>query len=257
MPEGPEVLQYYKFVNSNLQNQILKNFNILSGKYLKTNLKNIDLLKDSLPLKIQNIVIKGKTIFIELSNNVSLIITHGMTGYWSNECEKHARYEFILDNDNKLYYIDPRNFGTLNIVTSIYELELFKDKLGPYILDEKLTYDDFYSRLGKKVKSKIAIALLDQSLISGIGNYLRCDILWYSKIDGEKRIGELTEEEKQKLYINSVNICKYHSGYKSYNLEFTPQDFQREFYIYMQNEDIYGNTVYKKTLNSRTFHYVK
>lgn len=255
MPEGPEVLHYYKFVKSNLQNKILKNFNILSGRYLNKIPKNINELMHYLPLKIISVNVKGKTIFIELNNEISFIMTHGMTGYWSNIEEKHARFEFQTNDGMSLYYIDPRNFGTLNITTSKDDLKIFKNKLGPYILDDNLTYEEFYSRLSKKRKSKIAVALLDQSLISGIGNYLRCDILWYSKIDGEKRINELTNEEKEKLYKNSINICRYHSRLP-YNLEFVPEDFNREFYVYMQNEDVYGNKVYKKILNGRTFHYI-
>lgn len=255
MPEGPEVLEYYKFVKSNLQNLILDKFVILSGRYLNKSPKNLDVLMNLLPLKIISVNVKGKTIFIELDRNISFIITHGMTGYWSNIKEKHARFEFKIDDNISLYYIDPRNFGTLNISITEDDLNTFKNKLGPYILKDNLTYEEFYSRLSKKGKSKIAVALLDQSLISGIGNYLRCDILWYCKINGEKRINDLTVYEKEILYINSINICRYHSGL-SYSLEIIPEDFNREFYIYMQKEDIYGNVVFKKILNGRTFHYI-
>ena len=71
MPEGPEVLQYYKFVKSNLENKTLRNFNILSGRYLKKTPKNLDILIDSLSLNINKVNVKGKTIFIELDNNIT------------------------------------------------------------------------------------------------------------------------------------------------------------------------------------------
>lgn len=254
MPEGPEVLDYYNFISPFFKNQVLKDINILSGRYTKQQPENYDSLKNLLPLKVKDISVKGKTIFIELDKNMSLVITHGMSGWWSDTEEKHARFEFIIEK-NKLYYVDTRNFGRICITTTQEELALRKDKLGPYIFDEKMNYEKFYSRLGRKIKSKIAVALLDQNLISGIGNYLRCDILWYVKIEGEKRIGQLTEEEKFKLYDSAINICRYHANL-SYKLDFTPEDYDRDFFIYMEEEDIYGNTVHTKKLNSRTFHYI-
>jgi formamidopyrimidine-DNA glycosylase len=95
-------------------------------------------------------------------------------------------------------------------------------------LNDSITFDTFYSRLNKKPKSKIAVALLDQNLISGIGNYLRCDILWYAKINGDTRIGELTTSQKTDLYNASRNICRYYADL-SYELDFTPEDYERDF----------------------------
>lgn len=253
MPEGPEVLEYYNFINPFLSSNRLLEFNVLSGKYSKISIKNIESLQSVLPCEISDIEIKGKTIFIMLKNNYSFVITHGMTGYWSLDCEKHARVEFKTDNCS-LYYIDPRNFGTINICTNTDELNKSKDKLGPYIFDKNMSYEMFYSRLSKKPKSKIAVALLDQSLISGIGNYLRCDILWYARINGEKRIYQLDDFEKQLLYKSSINLCKYYANLP-HKLKITPCDYDRDFFIYMEDKDIYGNTIYTKKLNGRTFHY--
>jgi formamidopyrimidine-DNA glycosylase len=254
MPEGPEVLEYYNFIKPLLKNKILKSFNILSGKYLKKDIVNIDILTNNLPCKINRVLIKGKTIFICLNNKCSLVITHGMSGYWSDEIEKHARLSFEV-GVNKLYYIDPRNFGTISICITEEEFNLRINKLGPYVLDNDITYEQFYSRLDKRPRSKIAVALLDQNLISGIGNYLRCDILWYSNINGEKRIGELNKEDKISLYDATINICRYYAEL-SYNLKVVPSEYNRDCYIYMEDYDIYGNIVLTKKLNGRTFHYV-
>ena len=253
MPEGPEVLEYFNYINPILKGKTLESLNILSGKYLKKGLVNYDILMSKLPCKITDIVIKGKTIFIALEKRLGLVITHGMSGYWSTEQEKHSRLKFKL-KDMDLYYVDTRNFGNVSICLNEEEFFFRQSKLGPYILKDRLSFNEFYSRLGKKVNSKIAIALLDQSLISGIGNYLRCDILWYAKINGETKIKDLTEQDKLKLYEASINICRYHANL-SYKLKFTPCDYDRDFFIYMEEVDIYGNDVLTKKLNGRTFHY--
>lgn len=256
MPEGPEVLEYYEFISPILNNSQLMSLDILSGKYLKKELVNYEIFKASLPCKIKEVLVKGKTIFIYLENKFSLVITHGMSGYWSNEMEKHSRMKFKCDDKDDLFYVDPRNFGTIIICLTEEEYYFRLHKLGPNILKDNITFDDFYSRLSKKPRSKIAVALLDQNLISGIGNYLRCDILWYANINGETRIEDLTLKQRKKIYEAAVNICRYNADL-SYNLDFTPYDYDRDFFIYMENEDIYGNPVLTKRLNGRTFHFIE
>lgn len=254
MPECAEVLEYYNHIQPILKNKTLNALDILSGKYLKKNIENYDVFVNKLPSNIYNVCVKGKTIFIYLENNTSLVITHGMTGYWSSENEKHSRIKFDI-NDDELFYVDPRNFGSFIICLNKEEVCLRENKLGAYVLDNDITFDKFYSRLNKKPRSKIAVALLDQHLISGIGNYLRCDILWYAKINGETRIKDLTSIIKINLYNASINICRYYAKL-SYKLDITPKNFNRTFFIYMQDKDIYGNQVYKMVLNSRTFHFI-
>jgi endonuclease-8 len=256
MPEGPEVLEYYNFIKPLLVNKTLTNFEILSGKYIKKSLQYLDIFKDKLPCKINKVFIKGKTIFIYLDNDLSLVITHGMSGYWSDELEKHSRIKFEINTSNALYYVDTRNFGTITICLNKYELDLKENKLGPYILHDNISYDEFYSRLDTKKRNKIAIALLDQHLISGIGNYLRCDILWYAKINGECRIKDLTLHQKKILFETSVNLCRYYAK-MSFSLEFTPEEYDRDFFVYMQETDIYNNQILTKKINGRTFHYIE
>jgi hypothetical protein len=177
-----------------------------------------------------------------------------MTGCYSKKLDKHSRIFFNLNDKTKstLYYNDPRNFGTLTIYTTKKDFEKAWDSLGPDILNTEVTYDEFYSRLLTKLKSKLSLALLDQKLIAGIGNYLRCDILWYTKIHYERTISSLFEDEKVLLYDDSINIIRYHADLP-YSLSFIPKN---EFFVYMQTTDIFGNKVKRIELNSRTVHYV-
>lgn len=255
MPEAPEVYDYYKFVKNILNNEIVININLLSGKYIKKEPDNFNKLIKTLPLKINKIIVKGKNIYLLFDNYYGLIFTHGMTGYWSDIKEKHARIHIQTMSNKDLYFIDPRNFGKLNIVCSLYAFKEKIDYLGPYILNKKLTYQEFYSRIDKKQNSKIGIILMDQKYISGIGNYLRCDILWYCKINPETKIKDLSNKQKILLYYNTINICRYYCGF-AHKLKFTPEDFDRDTFVYMQDNDPFGNIVYKKTFGSRTLHYI-
>lgn len=280
MPEGPEVLAYYNFIKPILKDKVLVSFDILSGKYIhKKEIKNYENTKiQRKDKKIIDVKVKGKTIFICLENEMGFIFTHGMTGYWSKTEEKHARIKFDLDDltckcKTELYYIDPRNFGTVSVYSCKEEFEEQMSKLGPDVLDKNITYDIFFSRLNKKPRSKIAIALLDQNVICGIGNYLRCDILWYAEneteiknekrayVFGETRIKDLSEEEKKNIYDAAINICRYYASLP-YKLKFTPEGSGdgRYHYIYMEDREIMNEyTLHRevkcKKLNGRTFHY--
>jgi formamidopyrimidine-DNA glycosylase len=250
MPEAPEVRNYFIYIKPILDNERIITYELLSGKY--TNKKNISNVEKLENLKIIDIILKGKTIFIKCTQNISIAFVHGMTGYYSTEKEKHSRFVLYLE-DNNLYFNDPRNFGTITVYTSEEEFNKAYNKLGPDILNHDVSYEEFYSRIDKKSKLEIGHVLLDQNIICGIGNYLRCDILWYSKINHYRKIGSLTENEKKLLYNASINIIKYHAGLE-YKLDVETDE---EFFVYMQDEDLYGNEVLREKYRGRTIHYVE
>ncbi len=251
MPEGPEVLNYYIFIKPILENKTIQNLEILSGKYVNKGIQNLEKVKN---VKIKEVLLKGKTIFVKCDTDISLVFVHGMTGYYSKDAEKHSRIAFnFQDVDTNLYYNDPRNFGTINIYTSKENFDKAWNSLGPDILNTEVDIKEFYSRIDKYPKMKIGIALMEQKLLAGIGNYLRCDILWYCKLHYERKIGTLTENEKEKLYHASINMIKYHANFE-HNLKYLPKN---EFFVYQQNKDIFNNKVIQAKFNNRTIHYVE
>jgi DNA-formamidopyrimidine glycosylase len=245
MPEGPEVLDYFKFVQSHLQNKSISNISILSGKYSTKPPQHWQNLQQNLPNKVKDIIVKGKSIFILFENDISLTFTHGMTGWWDTHYDKHSRIQFDIGN-KKLYYNDTRNFGTLTIHTTTSDFNKAINYLGPDVLNDDISFDLFFSRISKKPKSKIGAILLDQKTISGIGNYMRCDILWYAKIHYSRTVGSLTENEQLDLYNAVKTVCCHY-------LNCDPDDY---FLIYSKSHDVYGNRVCKLKWLSRTIHFV-
>jgi formamidopyrimidine-DNA glycosylase len=249
MPEGPEVREYFLYIEPLLREEKITNIEVLSGKYkTKIQVDNIERVKEVL---ILDVLLKGKSIFIKCEKNICITFVHGMTGYYSEKKEKHSRIVLHL-YDKKLYYNDPRNFGTITITITPEGFDKIYNSLGPDVLKDNISYEDFFSKLNKKPKLQIGSSLLDQKLICGIGNYLRCDILWYCKIHHERTIGSLSEEEKNKLYLASINITRFHANL-SYELEYEPET---EFFVYMQEEDMFGNLVKRDKYKGRTIHYV-
>lgn len=248
MPEGPEVYNYYKYIKPYFEGQVFHNIEVLSGRYTKKPIQNLECLKKN---SDSSVSVKGKTIYISVGKH-ALVITHGMTAYWSTERSKYSRI-MIETSYGCIYYDDIRGFGTIRVTN---DLQSALSDQGPDVLDDATIYDKFYERLITKKRKKIGAALLEQKLVSGIGNYLRCEILWHAGIDGETMIKDLTPNEKDALYKSAIDICRYHAR-KSSNLKRTPEDYDREFYVYMEDTDPYGNVVYKKKLGSRTLHYTQ
>ena len=115
MPEGPEVKTTVDFLKQ-FENKILTNFDVLSGRYIKKAIHNLDNPAWQPPIMIEKIECKGKFIYFCLSNSVYFFNTLGMTGSWSNEPTKHSRVKFTFQGGEKLYFNDIRNFGTLKII---------------------------------------------------------------------------------------------------------------------------------------------
>ena len=77
--------------------------------------------------------------------------------------------------DGKLtYYRDTRRFGTFKIFhkdNSTLDKKLAT--LGPDMLNDPPSFDEFVMRLRKKNHWNITKALMDQKVVSGIGNYIK------------------------------------------------------------------------------------
>ncbi|MCF0260235.1 MAG: bifunctional DNA-formamidopyrimidine glycosylase/DNA-(apurinic or apyrimidinic site) lyase [Erysipelotrichaceae bacterium] len=100
---------------------------------------------------------------------------------------KHIHAVFDLDDGRKLCYYDTRKFGRMQVLdkTEDYrQLPVF-EKLGKDVFDDSLNAEYLYQKLHKK-RIPIKTALLDQSVIAGIGNIYADEILFHSRIHPEE-----------------------------------------------------------------------
>ena len=296
MPEIVEVKKYVDFLLSKFKNKSIINISILKGRY-KTHkpFHNYYLIKKSLPLKVLDVKSKGKLIYIILEDNYYILNTLGLFGgwiYYSNKKDqyqfeemrnyiekdqidnyfnntiKHLNIELKLSDDNSLFFYDILSFGTFKVITSQDELNKKLNILGPDIMDLDTDYNTFLQRLRKYNEKIIGIVLMNQKCISGIGNYLRADILWLSQINPFRLIKDLTDDEIYIIFYNSRLLT-----YGDYDRDKAiilgiikkkdkiPQDYERDFFVYDQEYDIYNNKVIKEELyegsQKRFIYYVK
>lgn len=288
MPEVIEVREYADFCNKYIKNKTLLNIKILNGRYKKHGPFNgfKELLK-SLPLKVVETKNKGKFMYIQLNKETPLYIgiTLGLSGGWffkpsglkkdkyihglngsryvESDIEKyqlsalkHLNVEFVFENGS-LYFYDQLSFGTISIFDNTELLEKKLKIIGLDIMDINTSFDMFQNALLHKtnLNKEIGNALMNQKYISGIGNYLRADALWLSKINPFDKVKSLSEHDLKKIYHN-VRLLIWGQYNKKLGIKYgiidksdkLPIDYNRNFFVYQQDNDIYGKQVFKERL---------
>jgi len=281
MPEIVEVRKYVAFIRKHTHNNMVKEINIINGRYKKHGpFEGYKKYVKELPLKIKEVNSKGKFIYFIFENDMVLFNTLGLSGGWvyskssinshpsfvhpkigeflnTNDVEKyhatslkHCNVEFKL-NEGYLYFFDTLSYGTMKL-TTIEDLEKKLKKIGPDLLHLDTTLEIFSQQLKtkKNLGKKIGIVLMDQKTISGIGNYLRADCLWLAKISPHRLIKNMDDTKIKELYHSIQKLIwsdydyKYAVKHKIIGKKFKrPSDYGRDFYIYWEEEDIHGNKV--------------
>ena len=175
---------------------------------------------------------------------------------------KHINVEFKF-NSGTLYFYDQLSYGTLKVLSQ-KELDSKLKKLGVDMGDPETTFEDFYDALYKSSKNfrassePIGNLIVNQKIISGVGNYLRADSLWASKISPFRKLKDISKAELKKLY-HQIRILIYGAGSKSLKAlgkklkiisskDKLPGNYGRGFWIYKMETDIHGHEVIVDTL---------
>ncbi len=184
-------------------------------------------------------------------------ISNNNANEWFERALDHLNVEFVMDNDLRGYFYDQLSFGTLKLLETKSELDKKLRELGADMLDETTTFELFKKAIRKSVNKDKAIGnvLVNQKLISGVGNYLRADALWLAKVSPFRKVSELNDIELENIY-KSVRALMWgdyapdearKKGYISSNFKI-PHDYSREFFVYRQDTDIEGRKVVKEEL---------
>ena len=145
--------------------------------------------------KIERIDRRSKYLLFRLSNGFTWMSHLGMTGVWTVGSEgkgKHDHVYFEFDDGMKTaVYTDHRRFGFMDIFETSNESEQkWLSSLGPEPLTDDFTAQVLKSNLHGK-RSPIKSALLDQRVVSGLGNIYVSEILFRSKISPIKTASEV------------------------------------------------------------------
>jgi len=254
VPEGPEVKIVTESLADALQNRKIVSIIYHYGRYTKHGPPDgHDELTTVLPQKVSSVSCKGKFIYMMLENGWSIWNTLGMSGSWSRKMTKHSRAEIVLDDFTSVYFNDARNFGTLKYVYGRTELDSKLSTLGPDMLSEDVPADVFITRMRKKNNRTITENLMDQTLICGVGNYLKSECLYFAKISPHRTCVTISDHEFATLNetIKAVIRQSYKTGgatiYTFQNFEGEKGQYTARFAVYNQKNDPNGHEVVSYT----------
>ncbi len=119
----------------------------------------------------------------------------------------HTRVAFVFSDKSKLYFQDMRRFGYVELYAPSKIDPYFSDrKLALEIQDPATTFNYFKNQLERRSRTTIKAALLNQSVVSGLGNIYVDDTLHLAKIHPTRVVGTLTEKELRIIYTAARKI---------------------------------------------------
>jgi formamidopyrimidine-DNA glycosylase len=171
---------------------------------------------------------RAKVLLIDLSNEYSLMIHLKMTGQlvYRNQDEhfgaghpndslvgplpdKSTRVVFDFVGGGKLFFNDQRKFGWIKLLptVTIPETDFFL-RVGPEPLEPTFTWQLLRERLQRRPRSSIKAALLDQTVIAGIGNIYADESLWGAKIHPGTLVKDVSVQKLKKLHESLVAVLQ-------------------------------------------------
>jgi len=224
MPEAPELAHSRDRLKTLLEGQVLTDLCVgLTGRYLKAPPQGLSefvaTMKHAGSPRVKEVATHGKFMWWKFnfpsgSEDWYLHCTYGMSGGWSTSPSKHTAFivEHGIDGATcgrkKVFFNDSRHFGTLKFVKGNAEHVKKLRSLGPCVFDLRLTPELFTERMLRKPNRTIAEALMDQSGVAGIGNYIKAELLFRAGVSPWRNVTDVTSEEYLRLHSAMIAVAR-------------------------------------------------
>jgi formamidopyrimidine-DNA glycosylase len=207
MPELPEVEMARRFLESNVVNRRVVSVEVIDDGVLD----GMDIMTfqhDLVGRSIVSVARRGKQMFVGLDDGSFLTVHLGMTGELSMDQGDHiptyTRIVFGFEDGDRLYYSDQRKFGAIGMVGSI-GLFVNEHGLGPDALS--IDRSDFTKRVSGHRKA-IKSVLLDQRVLSGIGNLYADEVLFQVRLHPATRADTISQKKLNELHRQILVVLR-------------------------------------------------
>jgi len=210
MPEIAEVETVRNTLKDRILNKKIKSVDIYYDKMIESDLNTFK--SDLIDKSFIDIKRRGKWLIFETEDRYLLSHLRMEGKYFikdSNKVkDKHEHIIFTFYDNTDLRYCDTRKFGRMNLIKK-EELEATESikKQGLEPGDKNLTSDYLLSKFKNK-KLPIKTVLLDQTIISGLGNIYVNEVLFYAKINPFTVASNITKKECDLIIKGSDEIIK-------------------------------------------------
>lgn len=209
MPEKPEVITVARKLETKLLNKKILNVEVYHNNMI--DYPSVDDFKKNIKNQtIYDITTRGKWIVMML-DDYYLLFHLRMEGKFffrtkADPKNKHEHVIFDLDDDTQLRFADVRKFGKVMLIEKdkIYSMKPYTE-LGLEPWDKNLTSEYLKEKYSKKTLP-IKSVLLDQSIITGIGNIYADEILFLSKINPLTKAKDLSNKNRKDIIKNTIEV---------------------------------------------------
>lgn len=241
MPELPEVETIKLGLQKKIVGLIIKDVEVRSPKSFIGKPQEIE------NKKILNVWRRAKILGIDVIGEITILFHLKMTGQLIYDDgqrfvgghptpdmrdqmpNNHTRVIFEFDNGFHLYFNDQRRFGWVKIVKFG---EGIPSALGPEPLEKKFTWQVLKTNLLRHKSMPVKVAIMDQSVVSGVGNIYANEACFDAKINPKTKVKDLNDEQFKKLYqgvIKSLNDGIKHGG--SSRAHFVDAEGRRGYFL--------------------------
>ena len=206
MPELPDVEVYKRYFDSTALHQTIADVRVTDAPLLDG--RPLSSVRDALRgASFEETRRHGKHLFARLSTDRWLGLHFGMSGrlvYYKRNGKRseYERVQFDFDTGYRLSLVMPRKLGRVRLLDDP-DAFIAENDLGPDALD--LDYDTFAAQLEER-RGLIKSALLDQSLIAGLGNLYTDEVLFQTGLHPRTPVTALDDDACRSLFDALQNV---------------------------------------------------
>lgn len=168
---------------------------------------------------------RAKVLLIDLDTRYTLVVHLKMTGQlvfvgaerWGGGHptdslihelpDRHTRVSIDFTDNSRLFFNDLRKFGWMKLYPTAEVPDiLFMRRVGPEPLDDSCSSAVFIPRIRRRNNTTVKAAILDQSVIAGVGNIYADESLWLTRIHPAARVHMLNDRQLATLLTHIKNV---------------------------------------------------
>jgi formamidopyrimidine-DNA glycosylase len=189
---------------------------------------------------------RGKYLWLAMSDGAALVIHLGMSGQMLlGDVPKadHLRIAALLDDDTRLSFVDQRTFGGW-LLSEVVEVDasmvpVAVAHLARDPLDPRFDADSVVAVLRRK-HSEIKRQLLDQTVVSGIGNIYADEALWRARVNGVRVASSMTRRQLRMVLDAAAEVMTDALGHGGTSFDSLYVNVNGESGYFDQSLDAYG-----------------
>lgn len=198
MPELPEVEVVRRGLADHVLHRPIRSVEVLHPRAVRRHLTG-DFAERLAGRTIAAAGRRGKYLWLDVGHDEAIMAHLGMSGQMlvaaaDRPAEKHLRIRFTFETGPELRFVDQRTFGGLSIHPLVDGVPEPVAHIGRDPMDPEFSLDAAVAGIRRR-RTELKRALLDQTIVSGIGNIYADEALWRARLHGLRPTEKLTRDQ--------------------------------------------------------------